>query len=152
MNNYKNVEILKIGLSNANFTDEIKIASSYPLKRTRKRQSYSSYGGDLIKERVEFRTLDSFNLKPAVIKIDTDGFEFRILKGAEQTLKDNKPAIILELIDKTLAKKGDSKNQLVDYLHSIGYDFFTLEFEPIADPNNYHSANVIALHRSSSKT
>jgi FkbM family methyltransferase len=41
------------------------------------------------------RTLDSFNLKPSLIKIDTEGSELPVLHGAIQTLT-RKPMIVVE--------------------------------------------------------
>ncbi len=45
--------------------------------------------------RVPIRTLDSFGLKPTLIKIDTEGSELHVLQGATQTLR-RKPAMVVE--------------------------------------------------------
>jgi FkbM family methyltransferase len=45
---------------------------------------------------VEIRTLDSFNLVPDFIKIDTEGFEYFIIQGGEQTIKTHKPVMVVE--------------------------------------------------------
>jgi FkbM family methyltransferase len=46
---------------------------------------------------VEMRTLDSFDFKDVnLIKIDTEGFEVFVLRGAEQTVKAWKPVIVVE--------------------------------------------------------
>lgn len=48
-------------------------------------------------EEVECRTLDSFGFeKVDFIKIDTEGFESFIVEGGEQTIKRNRPVIIVE--------------------------------------------------------
>lgn len=41
------------------------------------------------------RTLDSFKIKPDLIKIDTEGNELRVLQGATQTLRE-KPMMVIE--------------------------------------------------------
>ncbi len=52
-------------------------------------------GGD----KVELRTLDSFEFKDvSLIKIDVEGFETEVLKGAERTIRTWHPAIILEIM------------------------------------------------------
>jgi FkbM family methyltransferase len=56
--------------------------------------------GNLSKSResevkVPTRTLDSFGLKPTLIKIDTEGSEFRVLQGAARTL-GGKPMMVIE--------------------------------------------------------
>jgi len=45
--------------------------------------------------RVPINTLDSFDLKPTFIKVDTEGNELRVLQGATQTLR-GKPMMVIE--------------------------------------------------------
>ena len=47
---------------------------------------------------IEVKTLDSLNLKTAinVIKIDVEGFELDVLKGGIDTIKKDKPKLIIE--------------------------------------------------------
>jgi len=46
---------------------------------------------------IPLKTLDSFNLNNIdMIKIDVEGFEEEILKGAEETIKRNKPIMVIE--------------------------------------------------------
>jgi FkbM family methyltransferase len=47
-------------------------------------------------EDFEVHTLDSYELAPDFIKIDTEGFEYFIIRGGEQTIRTHKPAIIVE--------------------------------------------------------
>jgi FkbM family methyltransferase len=49
-----------------------------------------------ITEEIEIAILDDFNFRPSFIKIDTQGFEMEILKGAVNTLKTYKPVLIIE--------------------------------------------------------
>ena len=45
----------------------------------------------------EVRTLDSYNFENIdYIKMDCEGFEFRVIQGAEQTIKRCKPLVIVE--------------------------------------------------------
>jgi len=45
--------------------------------------------------RVPVRTLDSFKLKPSLLKIDTEGDEFSVLQGAIETL-NGRPRVLVE--------------------------------------------------------
>lgn len=146
LNESKNIESFQIGLSDKKFSTEVGLASSYPLKPINLQMIHPFHGGSIVKEKIKFMTLDSFDFRPDVVKIDTDGYEYKILKGTENTLRKNKPAIILELIQKTLAEKGDSENALIDYLSLLGYSFFTLDFVPITNLKNRHRTNIIAMH------
>ena len=42
------------------------------------------------------KTLDSFSVEPDFIKLDVQGFETEVLKGAENTVQRHKPLILLE--------------------------------------------------------
>jgi FkbM family methyltransferase len=52
------------------------------------------HGGD----RVELRTLDSFGFEGvSLIKIDVEGFELPVLDGAEDTIRRNRPVLVVEI-------------------------------------------------------
>lgn len=68
------------------------------------------------------KTLDSFELTDVgFIKLDCEGYEPYILKGAEQTIKKYKPVILME--EKNYSKRyyGEEGNLAVDLLLSWGY-------------------------------
>ncbi len=65
---------------------------------------------------------DSVPLKRVdFIKIDVEGFEFDVLKGASHTLKTYKPLLFIELDDKNLRSQGSSAIELCNFLMSCGY-------------------------------
>jgi FkbM family methyltransferase len=64
--------------------------------------------------RVPVRTLDTFNLKPSFLKIDTEGDEFLVLQGAEKTLK-RRPNVLVETHNPT------SLHDTRDFLETQGY-------------------------------
>jgi FkbM family methyltransferase len=57
----------------------------------------------------------------SVIKIDVEGAEFEVLKGAERTLRAEKPALVIEIEDKYLARNGANAAAVRSYLRSLGY-------------------------------
>lgn len=83
---------------------------------------------------VQVRTLDEMlaGKKPTFLKIDVEGFEFSVLKGAINTLKsDSLKYIIIELNSSSL-KYGYSSKEIFDFLTlfnfiPIGYDFLKKE-------------------------
>ena len=58
----------------------------------------SSHGGNHIAEEgipIEVATIDSLDMKVDFIKMDTEGYEANILKGARETIKKYKPVIAM---------------------------------------------------------
>jgi FkbM family methyltransferase len=45
---------------------------------------------------VEVITLDSLGLEPDFIKIDVEGLEYDVLRGGEQTVRENRPVVMIE--------------------------------------------------------
>jgi len=56
-----------------------------------------------------------------LIKIDVEGFEMEVLKGAGQVLGEFRPDLFIELDDRNLRENGSSAEGLVDLLHAHGY-------------------------------
>ena len=71
-----------------------------------------SYSGEMAnnigkgkKAEVAFKTLDSYNFKPDLMKIDVEGFELEVLEGAVETIKKYHPKIIIETHSRGLEEK-----------------------------------------------
>jgi FkbM family methyltransferase len=88
-----------------------------------------------IKEVVEVTTIDilakNHDMKLGIIKIDVEGFENQVLAGAENTLKNQRPVIVMELSDFMLKKNGSSADTVITFLESFKYRVF----DP-TEPNN----------------
>ncbi len=70
---------------------------------------------------IPLHTLDSFNLQEVdFIKIDTEGYELYAIKGAEETIKRNKPVMIVEQKGHGMKYFGFSKEEGVELLQSWG--------------------------------
>lgn len=75
---------------------------------------------------VSMRPLDDFTRaagKIAVIKIDVEGYESKVLEGAQRTIDEHCPAIILEY-DPT----GDLRTALDERIMELPYDICTLKY------------------------
>ena len=55
------------------------------------------------------------------IKIDVEGAEYLVLKGAEKTLDRYHPAILVEIVERQLRAMGTSSAQVKELLRSHGY-------------------------------
>jgi len=74
-------------------------------------------------------TLDQYiaqgNAAPSVMKIDVDGFELHVLRGARKCLAEHRPRLWVEVHPEFLRAQGKSHEQVGEFLRQAGY---TLEF------------------------
>lgn len=85
----------------------------------------NNWGTGVNFETVMVATLDSFGINaPTFIKIDVEGSELKVLKGATQTLTKYNPVLAIEMhTDETLLKAGFpySRRDIEEFLGSLGY-------------------------------
>lgn len=72
------------------------------------------------------------DLHPDLVKIDVEGYEFHVLRGAERVLREDRPDIMLELHPQQIAQLGGSVTDLVAYLADLGYRFRDLRGRAIS--------------------
>jgi FkbM family methyltransferase len=61
------------------------------------------------------------NARVCLMKIDVQGAEERVLRGAQETIERDYPAILVELDDEALRKMGSSTERVVNWLMGFGY-------------------------------
>lgn len=80
---------------------------------------------------VQCDTLDSIlqenNIVPDFIKIDTQGAELEILKGAESLLINYSPMVTCELWCAEVYKNAPLMHEVIEYMTSLGYQIFDME-------------------------
>lgn len=59
--------------------------------------------------------------KPEFIKVDVEGMELDVLKGAEKTLLSCRPTLFLEMHGETMKEKREKTAAVVDFLLKSGY-------------------------------
>lgn len=94
--------------------------------------------------KITSHTLDEYNFDNiGLIKIDTEGYELNVLKGAAGTIiRNNCPPILFELLDDEYFKNKENgeeyKNTILSFLRSLGYSKIIQYGE---DPQNYLAIN-----------
>jgi FkbM family methyltransferase len=69
---------------------------------------------------------DKGHLRPALVKIDVQGAEMLVLKGAAGILEVAGPALFIELHEEGLSRFGTSVSAILDHLSERGYQAYWL--------------------------
>ena len=69
---------------------------------------------------------ERLGLVPDLLKIDVEGYEGEVLRGAEQLLKEKGPTICLEVHLSYLEKRGIEPVEILRMLERKGYSIFAL--------------------------
>lgn len=77
-------------------------------------------------EKVKVTTLDFYVKQNALkkldlIKVDVEGFEMKVLQGAQEVLQKFKPLLFIEVNDNNLKEQSDSAQSLIEFLFKMGY-------------------------------
>lgn len=139
LNHIQNIETFNIGLGDKQEEKELNVCIHH--------SGLSTFGTNLTrftentnKKKVQVKTLDDFMFKKIdFIKIDTEGFEYYIIKGGIQNIKKHKPNILLEIYDDNLKQTNVKKEELEYILKFLGYhktfcidteNYFFVYFKP----------------------
>ncbi|MBI2258841.1 MAG: FkbM family methyltransferase [Flavobacteriia bacterium] len=127
LNNLNNLIILNFGLGDEE--DKFKLAIVTP----------DNLGGNSIDNSatenfswVEIKRLDAFvesnDIKSLdLIKIDVEGFELNVLKGAEKIIKEHLPTMFIEVDDNNLKNHDSSAKELIIFLEKFYTNIFDAE-------------------------
>jgi FkbM family methyltransferase len=80
---------------------------------------------------LESATLDSFNIKPFLIKIDVEGAELLVFKGSQNTLIETK-VIFFECNEVHFKNYNYTAEDLFDYLNDVEFKIYNLNLEELS--------------------
>ena len=143
LNAYKNIVVEPIGLSDAkNEAVECKFRASFKVSS----KSTGAINGNLNQEWMEacddvivdFQTIDSYVdchkiSKIDLIKLDVDGYEAKVIRGGESSIKRFNPIIVMEIAPDWARANGEDIRETIEFLVGVGYVFSTEEFMPVND-------------------
>lgn len=133
LNNIKNVNTYNIGLGNQKGKTILNVCLSHDGLNTMGENPLRF--NDINPIEVEIDTLDNIfynnNIKVDFIKIDTEGYEYNILKGGEKTIKTYKPIIQLEYHETNMKQCNVKIDDLNNYIIELGYNKYNLTFEEL---------------------
>ena len=120
LNDFTNITVVDTALSEKPDKKKTRFKNNWPLDHKHRPEASAE---QLIVMDTLDNYIDSNNLKVDRIKIDVDGYEYKVFKGAQDLLNDQKPIILTEF-GYTTNRFGDKVEDMVDYLKEIGYEFF----------------------------
>jgi FkbM family methyltransferase len=105
-------------------------------------------------QKVTTVTLDEYYSKVgagkiSLIKIDVEGFEMKVLRGAQELIKKSKPDLFVEVNDANLRLQGDSLEIMFNFLKENGYRIFDPETSiELKDTNKIKCSDIYCTARS----
>lgn len=107
--------------------------------------------GSTKKTIVAATTLDNFLSEQNVeridlINMDCEGSELLALKGAERTLRKNKPKIFCEIHPDALEELGQSVGDIVEYLERLGLEVHSVSLDDLKLGNAFEGCDYIYAH------
>jgi FkbM family methyltransferase len=139
LNSFTNVIVRPYGLASKPSNAQMTIDPLEP--GTASLDSGIALGGE--SETIELRTLDDEQglRPPDLVKIDVEGFELEVLKGAGRTL-EHKPDLFLEMHGASPEDKTRRVVAIVDHLWASGYrNIFHVETKLAITPQNAAEAS-----------
>jgi FkbM family methyltransferase len=151
----KTITVQPVACSDAEGSIELFVAPRANTGETSlSRKNASKEGSSVESYRVRARPLDAIIRESGVsrvdvIKIDVEGAELLVLKGARETLTRYHPLLIVELVEDQLKAMGASSLEIISLLRSIGYEprhrlGQNVEFASRNSPSAPHAAPSLA--------
>ena len=122
-NEFKNIKLFNQAVGNSN--SEINMVEACETNSGSYRNFSSNDSSEksktLVKQIKLDQQIESFNFVN-FIKIDVEGYEFEVLKGAEEIIKKMKPLLFVELNDTNLKNQNSSAIEVLNFIKQLGYN------------------------------
>ncbi len=88
-----------------------------------------------------------------LIKVDVEGFELFVLRGAERLIKKYKPILFVELSDVNLRQQGFSSALLIGYIEGLNYEVKDANtMQPIDKSRTDHHTDLLCFSNLNTST
>jgi FkbM family methyltransferase len=160
LNNGRSIKLRQTAISNSSGERELLIAEEeHSGQNTFGAFAYADVQNQG-KVNVNTQTLDEVVRQEAlnrvdVIKMDVEGHEFFALQGANETLRNFHPILLVEISETALMNQGCTSSQILTFLDRMGYRIYIFSKQtglPVpldSRIENLDSENILAIHSSS---
>lgn len=127
LNSFDNISLVNVGIGDAagQFNLYNVVSSNPGMKRILNLESNENFESESIIIDTLENQLGKLNINEVhAIKIDVEGFEFKVLQSAAFILAKYKPILYIELDDSNLKDQNSSAGQLVNYLNNLKYKVY----------------------------
>ena len=133
----ENKVLLKVPIRNKNY-DKSNYEEYFQMGRATIHEQNAM--GDIETFEIKSTKLDNFTFSNRIsfIKIDVEGHEMSVIKGAENTIKQYKPTLLVEIEEKHSKQKV---LESINYINSLGYESFFYDNE-LKSTNNLNNLNM----------
>jgi FkbM family methyltransferase len=126
LNEINNVKCLNIGLGAEEKTGQLYKVSE---NNSGMNRIFESEDIPFSSERIIIKKLDNMVAELNIgninaIKIDVEGYEYKVLKGAYNTLKTKQPTLLIEVDDHNLREQGSNPAEVFKLLKELNYSVF----------------------------
>jgi FkbM family methyltransferase len=147
LNNFKNFKLEQLCISDKEDIQEFYFSNEHSMSSLEK--DFAEVRGVSKKEKVQTTTLDKYIEKNDIkelyplIKIDVEGHEMNVIKGAEKTIATLKPTFIIEIFSK------EHILELYEKLSGLGYSVFGINFGSINIITEIPNSNFLDQYKTS---
>jgi len=140
LNNFENTQCFNLALSDFDGTSTFNVSldghdafNSFSLPH---------HGEHYIEQEIEVKKLDNYYslIQPyknkILIKVDVEGWEYSVIKGAEKILSDLDPVLILEFNDENTIHSSKKCTDLYALLNTYGYKLYSLNDHSLIPKKN----------------
>ncbi len=153
LNEFSNISLENLALSDTeeelvfNIANEYNSGGIYLSKPSETDESSATVTVTTLDKYVSANNIDRISL----IKIDVEGFEIGVLRGAKETIENFKPDIFIEVDNSFLTRQNGSAAELVGLLETYGYVIVHAETNEIVSSKDSFDGkhfDAICRHRS----
>lgn len=149
VNNFSNIRTFQLAVGSSNYKDKLVFPLSNKgtgtLNKNIQADITSRNSLDIVTAEIEVVSLDNFIFNeelslPDFIKIDVEGFEFDVLNGMKNILRNKKPELYIEIHGVPLEEKEDNIINIVNLLNKYNYNIKLVETNEFINLNNAKKA------------